>query len=140
MWLTTTALSKISNAAYTIAVVDTAANVSANIAALNADANISSITLTDGGMPTLALTAAQVVADTTALSKITNNYAIAVTDTAADISADIDTLNANVKISSITLMGTGTPILALSAAQAADDTAALGKIATRLTPSRSQIH
>ena len=88
MWRLT-ALSKISNAAYTIAVVDTAANVSANIAALNADANISSITLTDGGMPTLALTAAQVVADTTALSKITNNYAIAVTDTAADISADI---------------------------------------------------
>ena len=97
MWPTATALSKISNAAYTIAVVDTATNVSANIAALNAAANISSITLTDAGTPTLVLTSAQLVADTTALSKISNNYAVAITDTAADISADIDALNANTK-------------------------------------------
>ena len=47
--------------------------------ALNANANLTSIALTDTGTPTLALTAAQVASDTVALSKITNaTYTITV--------------------------------------------------------------
>ena len=68
------------------------------------------------------------VADTTALSKITNNYAIAISDTAADIAADYRRVNGKPKISSITLTGTGTPILALTAAQLVADAAVLSKI------------
>src|SRR5271166_1740732 len=74
-----------------IAIADTAAAISANIDALNADANVTSITLTDGG--THELTAAQALGDTRALGAITNSsYAVAVVDTAANISANIDAL------------------------------------------------
>jgi len=74
-----------------IAIADTAAAISANFDALNADANVRSISLTDGG--TLELTAAQALGDTRALGAITNSsYAVAVVDTAANISANIDAL------------------------------------------------
>ena len=90
----TTALSKITNASYSVVIIDTysvaqfltnqssldalpgfaisdtAANVAANFDALNADTRIASITLTDDG--TLTLTVAQALNVTGALSKITN--------------------------------------------------------------------
>ena len=88
---------------------------------MNADANITSITLTDGGTATLYLTLSQTELDTTALSEITNAsyllvvngaYSVAdflanqsdldgqsggfaVSDTAANISANFDILNAD---------------------------------------------
>ena len=61
------------------AISNTAAYIAANIDAINADANVTSITLTDSGIPDLTLTAAQAADDTTALSKITNeNYEVTV--------------------------------------------------------------
>lgn len=66
----TTALGEITTP-YTIAISDTAANVAANLAALNADAHVTSIALTDAGTPALTLTVAQALTDTTALGKIT---------------------------------------------------------------------
>jgi len=79
----TTVLGKISNTSYSITVSDTAAHVAANIAALNANTHLTSITLTGTGTQTLALTAAQVATATVALGKITNASYI-VNRTAAD--------------------------------------------------------
>lgn len=118
----------ISNANAGIVVSDTAANVVAQLDALNADAKISAITLTDAGTPTLTLTVAQLLGDATAVGKINAaNVDIVVSDTAADISANFDALNTDAALSSITLTDSGTPILVLTAAQA-DNTALLAKI------------
>jgi hypothetical protein len=126
----TTALAKIANATYVVAVADTAINVSANIDALNTYGPLGAITLTDSGTPTLALTVAQALGDATALNAIANtSYASAVTGTAADVSANIDALNADARLSSITLTDSGTPVLTLTVVQTLGDTAALAKIA-----------
>ena len=86
-------------------VSDTAANVAANIDALNADANVTSIVLTDFGTPALSLDVAQALDDTTALGEIVSPYTIAITDTAANVSANlaaIDTLIREGRVSSLT--------------------------------------
>jgi chitinase len=88
-----TALSSGSNSNLTtgISVSDTAANVAANLAGLQslaAAGDLTSITLTDASTPKLALTAAQVSADATALGKISSLYAPSITGTAADFSND----------------------------------------------------
>jgi hypothetical protein len=139
-----------------ITVSDTAANVLANIAALQTLAigtKLSSIALTDGATPTLALTAAQFTADTVALGKIGSAYnlsisgvtaanassvagaahvtSIVVSDTAANVLANIaalETLAIGTKLASITLTDSTTPTLALTSAQDAADSAVLGKI------------
>ncbi len=108
---------------------DTAANVSGAIDALNADGSVNAITLTDSGAPTLSLSAAQALNDATALSDITNaDYSIAISDHAASVSTNFDALNADTRVSSITLTNSGTPILTLSAAQAVGDATAFAKI------------
>ena len=79
-----------------IAIADTAADVSASFNTLNADAHVTAITLTDTGTPTLSLTVAQALNDTHALGVITNSsYAVAVADTAADVAANLNGLNAD---------------------------------------------
>ena len=110
-------LSRISNSNYVITVVDTAANVSANIAALNSNTKVSTITLTDAGTA-LTLSVAQALGDTVALERSAiRSYVIAIVDTAANVSANIAALNADAKVSTITLTDVGTPTLALTAAQ-----------------------
>ena len=108
-----------------IAIADTAANVSANIDALNADSDVTAITVTGTGTPTLALTVAQALDDMHALGAITNAYAIDVFDTAANISANFDALNADTYVTSIAPKGNGTPTLTLTLTQALTDTRAL---------------
>ncbi len=123
----TSALGKITNASYAIAISDTAANVAANFDALNADANVTSITLTDNG--TLTLTVAQALDDTSALGEITNaNTAVAISDTAANVVANLDALNADPYVRAITLTGGGTPTLTITQNQAIDDASALAEI------------
>ena len=130
----TAALGKIANANYAIAISDTAANVAANFDALNADAKVTSITLTDSGTPTLTLTAAQALDDTAAFGKISNaNYVMAISDTAADVAANLDALNADPNIASITLTDSGTPTLTITQNQAIDDASALAKIQVSYT-------
>jgi hypothetical protein len=127
--LDTTALAKISNATYGVAVSDTAASVSTALDALDNDAHLTSIMLTGGGTPTLSLTSAQALHDTAALGKIGNSsYGVAITDTAANVSAGLDALNSDAHLTSITLTDGGTPTLSLTSAQALGDTTALGKI------------
>jgi len=125
----TAALSKITNASYAIDVNDTAANVSAYFDGLNADNSIHAITLNDAGTPSLSLSVAQALGDASALAKITNaNFAIAIVDTAAGVSASIDALNADTMVSSITLVDEGTPTLDLSVDQALNSTLTFAKI------------
>ena len=110
-----------------IAIADTAANVSANIDVLNADAHVTAITLTGtGNASALALTVAQALNDTNALGAITNgSYAIAVTDTPANVAANFDALNSDTDVTSIAPRGGGTPTLTLTLTQALTDTRAL---------------
>ncbi len=139
-----------------VAVTDTAANVLTSIAALQSVAaanELTSIALTDGTTPTLALTAAQYTADATALGKISSAYnltvsgvsaanaasvagnthvtSMTVSDTGVNTVANIaalQTLATGTKLASITLTDGTTPTLALTSAQYTADTAALGKI------------
>jgi hypothetical protein len=141
-----------------LTVSDTGANVVANIAALETlatGAQLSSISLTDGSTPTLALTSAQYLADTAALGKISSAYNLAisgvtaanastvagnthvtsltVSDTGADVAVNIaalETLATGSKLSSITLTDSSTPTLMLTYAQYSADTAALNKISS----------
>lgn len=113
-----------------VTVSDTAANVVANLAALQtlaAASRLGAVTLTDSSKPSLTLTAAQFVADTAALAKITSPYSLtitgataaqaaalqasnlvagfAITDTAADITGQT-ALGADSKLTAITITGT----------------------------------
>ena len=124
-------LGEITNASYSITAVGSGADVSANIDALNADAHVTSIFVADAGSPTptLTLTAAQALEDTTALGEISEPYAVAISDTAADVAAQLDALNNDGQIASITLTGSAVPTLAVTAAQVQADATALAKIA-----------
>ncbi|MGZ6005557.1 MAG: beta strand repeat-containing protein [Candidatus Saccharimonadales bacterium] len=111
-----------------IYVTDTSANLAANLNVIEANvAKISTITQS-GTVSALVLAANQLMADTDALGKISGTYSIAITDTSANIAANLDVLQANAaKISTITQSGTVAP-LAITATQLTTDAAALGKI------------
>ncbi|WP_400771508.1 beta strand repeat-containing protein [Methylosinus sporium] len=99
-------------------IIDTADNVSAELDALAADPNLGSITLTDGGTPTLNLSAARVANDAAALDVITNpSYDIAVADAVANVAAYFTQLGENSHVTSITIQYNGTPTLALTVEQ-----------------------
>ncbi|RFB76660.1 DUF4082 domain-containing protein [Methylovirgula sp. 4M-Z18] len=113
----------------TINVSDTAANVSGNWDALSTATKLHSMVLTDSGTSTLVLTASQAATEAGALSLIVGSYNLAVTDSAADVSANFDALNSNSRISAINLTDPGIATLTLSAAQALGDETALSLIA-----------
>ena len=100
-------LDAISNANFSIAITDSAANVAAVIDELNLLPNLSSISLTDSGTPTLTLTVAQALDDSTALNSIVGNYQVVVSDTAANIDANLAALNADTHISAIDVVSSG---------------------------------
>jgi hypothetical protein len=113
-----------------VSVVDTAANVAANLTGLNAEAkfgSIASIALTDVSTPTISLTAADATADVNALGDITSAYhlnvttalsvaqasglpvgvsahlsAFTVSDTLADIGTDLNALEVYAKAGTLT--------------------------------------
>ena len=142
-----------------ITITDTGVNIVASIVALQtlaAAAKISTITLTDSTAPTLALTAEQYTANTTALAKIGSAYNVAVSgvtaasvasiaanahvtsitisDTGANIVANLAALQAaGVKVASITLTDSTAPTLTLTAAQFTADKTVLGKIGSAYT-------
>ena len=124
-----------------IAVADSAANIAANLGSLQVmGGKLASIFLTDNGTAQLAITAAQLTADSAVLGKISTPYtlsisgesaahvandvtnshivSIAVADTAVHINVNFNSLVGNAsKLSAITLTDTTTPTLTLSAAQ-----------------------
>jgi hypothetical protein len=150
-------LAAITNSNLVVNVSDSAANVAANFDALAADTRISSITLTDGGTPTLTLTAAQAQNDAATLAKISSPYAlvasgggapvtvsyflanhisldasgqISIADMAANVAGGFDALNADANVTSISFTDSGTAALALTAAQTLSNTRALSKISS----------
>ena len=89
-----------------IGVTDSAAHVLTKLDSLQANAaKLSGITLTDSGIPTLAVSAQQFANDAAVLAKIGTAYKLALTDK-------------------------GTPTITLTASQFSQDTALLGKIST----------
>ena len=112
-----------------VAVSDSAANVAGSLDQLEAMAGaISTIALTNGGTPSLALSYTQYVNDAAVLAKITGNYGLvmsgapvsaattlqgsshvtsfSVSDTAANVEATLSALNSDSKLSSVTVNGT----------------------------------
>jgi len=138
------------------AILDSAANVNANIDGLEAIATaglLGSVSLTDGGTPTLSVSATQLASDAMALKDIAGSYSLTVTgvaaanatsdaavanvgkiqisDSAINVSANLDSLESLAavgKIGSIALTDSFIPTLTISAAQLSSDAAALRDI------------
>ena len=134
-----------------MSVSDTAANIASNLNALQGNiASISAITQTDIGVA-LAISSAQLVNDSAALTKINSgSYTVAindavlvssvaslngnshvislgVSDSAVNISSNIDFLSSNIsKITAITNNNSG--VLSITATQLSNDSAVLSKI------------
>jgi hypothetical protein len=117
---------------YNLVVSDSAADVASNFGALeNCVSEITSVQFTDTGTPNLDLTAAQVVGDQALVAKITSPYNLVVSDSAANFASNIAALESDaLEISSVAFTDSGTPIVALSAAQDLADQAIVGKIAS----------
>jgi hypothetical protein len=99
-----------------IAIGDTAADVSADIDALNADTNVTSIALTGSGTLVLTLTVAEVLNDTRALS-IIGPYTITIVDTAADLQALTATQITTLSSAGVTLLKASNADVAFTTAQ-----------------------
>ena len=138
-----------------ITVADQASAISASLDTLQADVaagKVTGINLTDGGTATLTVTAAQLVSDAQAINSITGNYtlsvtdaslaslsanilahasAISVSDSAANISSDLDTLQslaAAGKLISVAVTDTDFPSLSVTAAQLTSDSSVLSDL------------
>ena len=134
-----------------IQVVDTATNVASNVGLLSKlGSSLQSIHVSDAASSTLQMTSAQFSAQAQGLAKISANdaytlnitgasaaeakvlqnnthvTAIKVADTAASISAALDDLQANNKVSTIGITGNG--LLTLTQAQLSSDASALSKV------------
>ncbi|HEX4294597.1 MAG TPA: hypothetical protein VHZ29_10720, partial [Rhizomicrobium sp.] len=129
-----TALSKVVNAdtsSVSFIVTDTAANISSAIGSLNGNAHVVKVVVSDSAGNEVTITAAQAAADTAVLSELfkadgTTHANVAVSDTAANISAAFDALNANIHVDKIVISPVAA--LTLTAGQVANDTTALGEI------------
>jgi len=145
-------------------VLDSAANITANLNALESlavSSTLASIALTDSTTPTITLTAAQQTADAAALAKITSPYnlvitggtvsaavaatatsAVSVSDTSANVLtylSQLQTQTAAGRITSIAFTDSTAPTLALTASQYSADTAVLGKITSAYSLSVSGV-
>ena len=113
----TAALGKISNSDYGVGISDRAQNVAANFDALEAETQISAITLTDVETPVLSLTTVEALDDTAVLGKITNtDYAVAAVDTVANVLTNGTALHADTAIASIEVSDTAANIISNSSA------------------------
>ena len=125
-----TAIGKLANAnanAYQLAVTDSAANITGGLDGLNGS-HIASITISDNNA--IGVTVAQLTSDATAIGKLANAnpnpYQLAVTDTAADITAGLDSLDGS-NIASITISDNNA--IGVTVAQLTSDATAIGKLA-----------
>jgi len=144
-----------------VTIADTAANVAASfdqLQGLTVGGTLTSIVLTDSTTPTLALNAEQLANDSRALADIASPYTlatgagpltiatlmaqsggshgvsgVAVADTAAHVSDQLDLLQADVKagiVTSIALTDGGTPALTVNQSQLTSDAQALAAISS----------
>ena len=100
------------------AISDTAADVAANLNALNGDSHVTSIALTDGGTPILTISIAEALNDTRALSEITSLAYDALADTAADIELITSTQAGALKTDGYTSIASTTGPVAMTIAEA----------------------
>ena len=153
------------------AIADSAADVAGDLDQLQSLASagqLGAITLIDGGQPTLTIGPAQLAADGQALTAIASSFSLAfsgaltvaeaqglsssaladlvstfaVADSAANISTNLDTLEALAsagKLTSITLTNLDIPILTLTPAQLTNDSKALSEIAGAYLLNGSQL-
>ena len=100
------------------AISDTAADVASNLNPLNGDSHVTSIALTDGGTPTLAISIQEALNDTRALSEITSQHTTALADTAADIELITSTQAGVLKTDGYTSIASTTGPVAMTIAEA----------------------
>ena len=125
-----TAIGKLANAntsPYELAVSDTAADITAGLNGLDGS-NIASIAISDNGA--IGVSIAELTSDAAAISKLANAnttpYQLAVSDTAADITAGLNGLNGS-NLASIAISDNGA--IGVSVAELTSDAAAIGKLA-----------
>jgi hypothetical protein len=111
---------------------DTAAEITASLDQLN-DPNIDAITVSDNGQ--VGASVQQLTTDAMAISKLVDQsgapYQLAISDTAADITAALNSLDGS-NIASITISDNGA--IAASVAQLTTDAAAISKLANQSDP------
>ena len=95
-----------------VAISDTSANIAAQLDTLNDNEKIVSLTQTGAAAP-LAITAAQMTRNTSALEKISGNYSLALNQVEA---GDVAALSGNVKVSSLSVTDSAANVLANLAA------------------------
>lgn len=95
------------SAVESVTVVDTSANIAAQLDALNFNGKLVAIVQSGKAMP-LNVTQSQMTGDAVALGKIQGSYSLAISDAQA---ADVGTLAANSKVASMVVTDTGTHIL-----------------------------
>jgi hypothetical protein len=152
--LSTALAGHLSTASFIGSAADAAANLDA-LQTLAAAGKLAGVMLTDGGSPTLAVTAAQLAADGAALHAIAGNYRVTlqdklaavlaasnrganapvqgyqVRDSAASVSAGLDalqTLAAAGKLGAITLTDSGQPFVTVNLVQLRSDGDALARL------------
>src|SRR5271165_3906503 len=111
------------------AISDTALDVALDLNALNADTNITSIALRDGGTPTLSLSIGEALDDKLALSEITSPHTTVIADSAP---ASITSTQAQF-LSGENISVTGAPVIATGTVSTM---AILAKIVTSLLVSQ----
>lgn len=120
-----------------ITVADTAANILANLDALQgvvAADHLSAIIVSDPSAPQISLPAVQFAKDSGAISLLTGNYSLSVSGSATQISGMLDGLETQAgKLASVTLTDSGTPALSVSAVQLSTDAQVLGDISGNFT-------
>ncbi len=88
-----------------VTVSDMASAVDGGLAALSALDGLTSVQLTDSGVPALSMTIATLTAEASVLSKISTPYTVTITDSAAHISADIASGPASAILSHLSAVG-----------------------------------
>ncbi len=117
-----------------VSVLDYPTNITPNLDALQtlaAAGKLASVNISNGGVPALAITAATQAADSLALAKITSPYTIAPTYSASGLVSALATLEAQAEsntLGTITLTGTGTQVISVTAAQLQANLSVFGKI------------
>ncbi len=121
---------------YKFAFADTGANILSNLSMLEAQAvagHLVSVSATDTTPPTLSFSVTQVTSNIDALKLLKGSFVLKVTDTAANVVANLATLQTLASVNALTsiiLTGTGTQTLSISALQLLNDATALNKITT----------
>lgn len=123
------ALALIKNAngqAVKISVVDTSANIAANLSGLISNTAVGSVVISDNAP--LVMSIAQIAGASHLMAELSNQngspYTVSVRDTAAQIGAHFDSLNGVAHVASVVVADNAPPVLTVT--QALHDTAALG--------------